>query len=139
MFLIMNKKDKFVYNFWVYFIAQKYYNIDTTKGNNPDTERIKEMTEYRIENHYYRWTVIDKLTNILKDTYALLESSIGDEAPLILVKWDESKFQNKEFTNKRTGEKTTLPVIPESLIIDDEVYDDILIALDDKDIPNKEF
>lgn len=96
------------------------------------------MKEFRVENHYYRWTVIDKLTNILKDTYALLESSIGDEAPLILVKWDESKFQNKEFTNKRTGEKTTLPVIPESLIIDDEVYDDILIALDDNNIPNKE-
>lgn len=97
------------------------------------------MQEFRIENHYYRWTVIDKLTNFFHDTYALLESSIGDEAPLILVKWDESKFTNKVFTNKRTGEKTTLPVIPETLIIDDEVYDDIMIALGDHNIPNHEF
>lgn len=91
------------------------------------------MTECRIQDHYYRWTCIDKHT-VNGVQYALMESSIGDEAPYILIKADRSKITMKDFTNKRTGEVTRLPYVPSELVIDDEVYDDIMTALYDNDI-----
>jgi len=91
------------------------------------------MTEFRFQGHYYRWTVID--THKVNDTlYALAESSIGDEAPLILFRADRKEIIMKDFTNKTTGEVTRLPYVPSHLIIDDEVYDDIIIALEDNNI-----
>lgn len=91
------------------------------------------MTEFRFEGHYYRWTVID--THTVNGTqYALAESSIGDEAPYILFIADRKQITMKDFTNKRTGEVTRMPFVPANLIIDDEVYDDIMTALYDNDI-----
>ena len=87
------------------------------------------MTEFRFEGHYYRWTVID--THIVDGVkYALAESSIGDEAPCILFKVVKSEIHLKYF--EKSG--VTLPVVPKHLIIDDEVYDDIMIALEDNGI-----
>lgn len=96
-------------------------------------ENTLNKIEFRIEGHIFRWTVID--THIVNEKkYALMESSIGDEAPLILVEVDTKKIKYKDFTIKRTGEVIRLPVIPEELVIDDEVYDDIMIALEDNNI-----
>lgn len=87
------------------------------------------MTEFRFEGHYYRWTVID--THIVDGVrYALAESSMGDERPYILFKADKTKIHLKHF--EKTG--ATLPYVPAELIIDDEVYDDIMIALEDNGI-----
>lgn len=91
------------------------------------------MTEFRFEGHYYRWTVIDTHT-VDGVKYALAESSIGDEAPYILFIADRSKITMKDFTNKRTGEVTILPFVPSELIIADDVYDDIMVALEDYSI-----
>lgn len=87
-------------------------------------------TEFRFEGHYYRWTVIDTHT-VNGVQYALAESSIGDEAPCILFIADRSQIKMKDFKNANTGEITRLPVVPESLIIADDVYDNIMIALED--------
>jgi len=89
------------------------------------------MTEYRIANHYYRWTIID--THIVDGVkYALMESSIGDEAPYILIKIS-ALIVPKAFRTK-SGDLVKLMWIPEENIIDDEVYDDIETALEDNDI-----
>ena len=91
-----------------------------------------KQTEYKFEGHYYRWTTIDTHT-VNGVQYALAESSIGDEAPYILFVADRTQIHMKDFIN-RTGEVTRLPFVPESLIIDDEVYDDIMTALEDNNI-----
>jgi|GEM_PF-4055236 len=91
------------------------------------------MTQYKFEGHYYRWTTIDTHT-VNGVQYALAESDLGDEAPLILFKADRKKIVMKNFTNKITGEVTRLPFVPAELIIDDEVYDNIMIALEDNNI-----
>lgn len=88
------------------------------------------MTEFRFADHYYRWTVIDTHT-VNGVQYALAESSIGDEAPYILFIADRSQITMKDFTNKITKEVTRMPYVPSNLIIDDEVYDDIMTALYD--------
>lgn len=90
-------------------------------------------TEFIFEGHYYRWTVIDTHT-VNGKQYALAESSIGDEAPYILFEANRKEIHCKDFTNKRTGGVTTMPYVPATLIIDDEVYDDIMTALYDNDI-----
>jgi hypothetical protein len=100
---------------------------------------INGKAEFRFEGHYYRWTLIDTFQAIDKDTdtvieYGLAESSIGDEAPYILFKIKADRIEQKMFTNKRTNEVSQMPFIPADLIVDDEVYDDIITALEDNDI-----
>lgn len=92
-----------------------------------------KQTEYRFEGHYYRWSTIDTHT-VNGVQYALAESAVGDEAPYILFKADRTQIKMKDFTNRTTGEVVRLPFVPESLIIDDEVYDDIMTALEDNNI-----
>lgn len=86
------------------------------------------LTEFRFQDHYYRWTVIDTHT-VDGVQYALAESSIGDEAPYILFIADRSKIRMKDFTYK--GITTTMPYVPAELIIADDIYDDIMTALYD--------
>ena len=92
--------------------------------------------EYRIENHMYRWTIIDDyiVDNAIYERvhFALMESSIGDEAPCILVKIDEY-IRPKTF-RKKNGEQFEMLYIPEVNVIDDQVYDDIITALEDNGI-----
>lgn len=88
------------------------------------------MTEFRFEDHKFRWTVID--THVVNGVkYALAESSLGDEAPCILFRVEKDKIHLKEFTNKTTGAVTTLPEVPKCLILADDIYDDIMTALYD--------
>lgn len=91
------------------------------------------MTEFRFENHYYRWTVIDTHT-VNGIQYALAESSIGDEAPYILFIANRQEIKMKDFTNKTTKTTVRMPFVPQKLIISDEVYDDIMTALYDNNI-----
>ena len=91
------------------------------------------MTEFRFENHYYRWTVIDTHT-VNGVQYARAESSIGDEAPYILFIANRQEIKMKDFTNKTTKTTVRMPFVPQKLIISDEVYDDIMTALYDNNI-----
>lgn len=91
------------------------------------------MTEFRFENHYYKWTVIDTHT-VNEIQYALAESSIGDEAPYILFIANRQEIKMKDFTNKTTRTTVRMPFVPQKLIISDEVYDDIMTALYDNNI-----
>lgn len=91
------------------------------------------MKEFRFEGHYYRWTVIDTHT-VNGKQYALAAPDIDDETPYILFEADRSRIKNKKFINTLTSQVTWLPFVPSELIIDDEVYDDIIIALEDNGI-----
>ena len=99
-----------------------------------------EFKEFKIQGHWFRWSIIDTLS-IESGTYALMESSIGDEAPLILIRYDQDKIKEKRFFDlrpERKDETIVLGFIPSELVIDYEVYDDIVIALGDNDLLTEE-
>lgn len=71
-----------------------------------------------------------------------MESSIGDEAPLILIRYDQDKIKRKRFFDlspEREFETIVLGFIPSELVIDDEVYEyDIATSLGDYDLLTEE-
>ncbi len=91
---------------------------------------IINVSEFRFEKHIFNWTLIN-IHTVNNITYGLAESSIGDEAPYILFKLDYDKIYIKDFWNKKLHDTIKMYVFPSECIIDDEVYDDIIIALED--------
>ena len=94
--------------------------------------KYTDETEFRVDGYTNRWGIIDskKVDDI---EYFLLENNYwGDETCYLVV--DSSKVIDKNYTNKSSGEKITLPTFTEVVC---ETFDDIETALTDEGIINE--
>lgn len=84
---------------------------------------ITTNIDYKVKGYYNRWSVIDTYSG-----YALLENNTYGDETCYLVAEIANNVQEKEYSNKTTGEKMMIPTIMEIIC---ETYDDIHTALED--------